>query len=198
MLPHHLQLWVNLSMLSSSRAAASNAHQWAFCAMARDSTHYPSFKFSKTVIYGVDPILEFGPWIWPGGAGGVLPQSLLWLGAFLPKPEAFLNGVQNFLADPLLHLHITRWPPSWYTSLYTPLISSLVNLGPMSSMADDSTSRSHSGKGCPWPQQMAQSCSFLLVTTSCTEGMGSGICEVPNVDIHPGRCQHQAAFPPLV
>ena len=56
---------------------------------------------------------------------------------------------------------------SWYISLYTPLISSLVDLGPMSSMADGSMLMSHSGKGYHWPWWMAQSCSFLLMFTAC-------------------------------
>ena len=55
---------------------------------------------------------------------------------------------------------------SWYTSLCIPQISSVFNLGPMSSMADGSTSRSCSGKGCHQPWQMAWSCSFLQVATA--------------------------------
>ena len=43
-LPDCLQLWLNLSILLSSRAAAANACQWASCAMARASSHDPSFK----------------------------------------------------------------------------------------------------------------------------------------------------------
>ena len=56
---------------------------------------------------------------------------------------------------------------SWYTSLYTPLISSWVNLGPMTWTADDSTPRSCSGEACHWPQWMAWSCSFLPVAITC-------------------------------
>ena len=123
------------------------------------------------VICGMEPILEFGPWVWPAGASGTPPWSLLWLGTFPPIPEAILNGVQNFLVDTLLHLCITMVLPgdlhSWYTSLYAPSISSLVNLGPMNSMAVDSTSRPNSGKGCHWPWWRAQSCSFLPVATAC-------------------------------
>ena len=68
------------------------------------------------VICGVDPILEFNPQVRPGGAGGAPPWYLLWLGTFLPMPEAFLNRIQNFLADILLHILITRafW---WVTSI---------------------------------------------------------------------------------
>ena len=55
---------------------------------------------------------------------------------------------------------------NWYTSLYTPLISSLVDLGPMSLMVDGSTLRSHPGKHSHWPWQMVQSYSFCPVATA--------------------------------
>ena len=56
---------------------------------------------------------------------------------------------------------------SWYMSLYTSLISSLVDPGPMSSTAEYSASRSHSGKGCHQPWQMAWACSSCPVAAAC-------------------------------
>ena len=104
-----------------------------------------------------------------------------------------VSALQGFLPG-ILH--------NWYTLLYTPLISLLVILGPMSSMADDSALRSCPGWGCHQPWQMAWSCSFLLVAavskTSCIEGTGSRIWEVPTVDIHPGEHQHWSTFLPAV
>ena len=81
--------------------------------------------------------------------------------------RGFLNRVQNILVGPLLHLCISGLLPgdlcNWYTSLYTSLISSLVDLGQMSSMADGSTLRSCLGEGCHQPGQMTWLYSFCLV-----------------------------------
>ena len=61
------------------------------------------------VICGVDPILEFGPQVWPGVAsGGSAPVTPLAGHVFPLMLEVFLNRAQNLLADTLLHLCITR------------------------------------------------------------------------------------------
>ena len=209
-LPDHLwfpdHLWLNLLILSSSRATAANIHQWVSHTMARASSHDPSFKSLKWPYMvwtlscnlacrsglKVPPGLHLGSsssWAHP-----CLCQRHSWT-EFRISWWTFssISASQGFLPGNLC---------SWYTSLNTPCISSLVKLKPMSSTADDSTSRSHSGEGCQQPWQMAQSCSFLqwlqYVKTSCTEGTGSGIHGAPIMDIHPGRHQCQATFLPLV
>ena len=61
--------------------------------MARASLQGSLPQILKMVIHSMGPILEFGPWVWPRGASGALPQSLLQLDTFLPTPQAFLDGV---------------------------------------------------------------------------------------------------------
>ena len=115
-IPEHLWLlecqwpWLSeqlsLSIFSSNKAEAANTHWWASHTMARTSLHDPSF--TSLFIHGAHYIPKYSLWVWPGGAGRALPQFLLWLVTIPPKPEVFLNRVQNFLMDPLLCLHITR------------------------------------------------------------------------------------------
>ena len=118
----------------------------------------------------------------------------------------FFNGVQDFLADPLLHLCITRAFAGQTLQLVHifvhPLIFSLIDLGPMSSMADGSALRSHSGEGCCQPWWLAWSYSFCPVATAWMNiwCIRNGKCNPwgSPQDIHQGRHWHQAAFlPPL-
>ena len=121
------------------------------------------FQIPEVVVGGTDPLLELRPGIPLRSASVSSPWFLLQLGMFLPMPEALLDSWWIFSTIPTLHGFMLGALFSWYTSLYTLLISTLVISGQMSSMVEGSVPRSHLGEGCCWPKQIAWSCSFCPV-----------------------------------
>ena len=139
--------------------------------MARASSHDPSFKSLKwsnmvwtlSLNLACRSGLEVPAGLCLSLSSGWAHSPLCWRHSLMEPRISWwtlssISASQGFLPGDIC---------SWYTLLYTPLISSLADLGPVSSMVDDSTSTSHSGKGCHWPQQMALSCSFLPVAAVC-------------------------------
>ena len=138
--------WLNLSVLSSSGATAANAHQWASHAMASASSHDPSFKSLKwsymawtlswNLAHGSD--LEVPVGLCLSLSSGWVHSHLCWRHSFTEFRISWwmfssISAAQGLLPGDLC---------SWYMSFYTFLISSLVNPGPVSSMADGSASKS--------------------------------------------------------
>ena len=78
--------------------------------LGHDQGHFtqPLFYIPEVVLGGMVLSLEFRLGVWPRGAGGSLSWFLHQLGAVQSAIEAFLNRVENFLADILCHLHIAR------------------------------------------------------------------------------------------
>ena len=174
-LPKHwqpqLSEWLSLSIFSSSKAVATNTHQWASHITTRASSHDPSLTSLKWlyVVWILSQNSTCGSGLEvPAGlclslSSGRAWFCLCWRHSLMESRNSWqifssISASQRLLPG---NLH------SWYISLYTPLIFSLVDLGPTSSMADGSALRPCPAEGCHQLQQMAQSCSFLPVAAAC-------------------------------
>ena len=107
----------------------------------------------------------------PRGISWQLLLLCLWLCRWLLEPEVFLKGVKtsrwrcSFMAFSHQPLLGSLW--SWYMSWYWSSMSWHIKLGPTSSMAVDSASRSHSSNGSLQPQQMAWLHSLCPIVVAC-------------------------------
>ena len=170
----------SLSIFSSSKAMAANAHQEASCTTARAFSHHPSLTSLKGsyVVW----ILSWNLASWsglevPAGlylslSSGLAWSHLCWRHSLMESRISWqifssISASQGLLPGDLC---------SWYTSLYTPLISSLVDLRQMSWMVNCSEFQSDQGKGSHRPWQMAWSCSFLPVAWTCLGVVGGCMC----------------------
>ena len=163
--------WLNLSILSSSRAVAANIHQWASHTMARASSHEPCFRS-----------LKWSYIVW------TLAWNLAWGSSQEVPTRVHLSSSSGCVGTHLHQRHsltesrISQWRLSsissshglilgdlcsCYMSCYISAISFLVDPGPMNSTADGSVPRSHSREGSHQSQQIAQSYSFLLGAAAC-------------------------------
>ena len=112
-LPDHLWLWLNLSIVSSSRSTATNTHHWVSHAMVRASSHYPLFKSLKWLY-----VAQTLSWNSACGSGLEVPVGLHlslssdWICSCLCQRHSLMES-RIFLADPLLHLSIIRVFAKW-------------------------------------------------------------------------------------
>ena len=193
--------------LSSSRATAANAHWWAPCTMARASTH------------DLPSNLKNGH-MWHGPYPGIWPMDLTWRYQQSPPPmfspltgciPIYARGVPQWSSEfpgrpsppsphhkascqtaPVAGIHhcISSLSLLWWTwSQRVPW-----QLTPPPSLAQARAVASPSR----WFNHILSSWWLQHARTSCKEGTGGVICEVPIVNIHPGRSWHLATFLPPI